>query len=183
MAIRPVRLLGDPILRARCEPVNKVRSPAVRVVADDLQDTLRDLKQQHGKGRGLSAPQIGAPMRVVYIETDRPWFLVNPEIVDIGTRDFAVWDDCFSIPGLRVRVQRSYRVQVAYTDLAGRGHTVDAEGELAELLQHEIDHLDGVLIVDRPTGLDPFCLEAEWQKHYASEGRCGEPALRETVPV
>jgi peptide deformylase len=120
-------------------------------------------------------------MRLIYLEIDKPCFLVNPEIVDIGTRDFAVWDDCFSIPDLLVRVQRAYRVKVTYVDLAGRKHTVDAEGELAELLQHEIDHLDGVLMVDRPEGLDPFCLREEWQKHYASEGPYGEPSPRESL--
>ncbi|MGD8726012.1 MAG: peptide deformylase [Gemmatimonadales bacterium] len=183
MAIRPVRLLGDPILRAQCDPVKGVRSPAVRVVADDLQDTLRDLKARYGRGRGLAAPQIGAPLRLIYIEMDRPCFLVNPEIVDIGTRDFAVWDDCFSIPDLLVRVQRAYRVKVTYSDLAGHKHEVDAEGELAELLQHEIDHLDGVLMVDRPEGLDPFCLREEWQKHYAREGPYGEPEPRQSLPA
>jgi peptide deformylase len=152
-------------------------------VADDLQDTLRDLKARYGRGRGLAAPQIGAPLRLIYIEMDRPCFLVNPEIVDIGTRDFAVWDDCFSIPDLLVRVQRAYRVKVTYSDLAGHKHEVDAEGELAELLQHEIDHLDGVLMVDRPEGLDPFCLREEWQKHYAREGPYGEPEPRQSLPA
>ncbi|MDH3456914.1 MAG: peptide deformylase [Gemmatimonadota bacterium] len=183
MAVRPVRLLGDPILRNRCQPVKKVRSAAVRVVADDLQDTLRALKAQHKMGRGLAAPQIGAPLRLVYIEIDRPMFLVNPEIVDIGSEDFMVWDDCFSVPDLVVRVQRAHRATVTYEDLAGRSHTIDAEGELAELLQHEIDHLDGVLMVDRPAGLDPFCLKQEWMKHYKDEERCGAPTPRETVSV
>jgi len=181
MAIRPIRQLGDPILRARCEAVKKVRSAGVRVVADDLQDTLRHLKARHGRGRGLAAPQIGAPMRLIYIEIDKPWFLVNPEIIDIGTQDFPVWDDCFSVPNLLVRVQRAHRVVVAYSALNGTKHTVEAEGELAELLQHEIDHLDGVLMVDRADGLDPFCLWKEWEKHYAAGGRYGEPQSRETV--
>lgn len=181
MAIRPVRLLGDPILRTRCEPVKRVRSPAVRVVADDLQDTLRHLQSEHGFGRGLAAPQIGAPLRIIYIETDKPWFLVNPEIVDVGTQDFLVWDGCFSIPDLLVRVQRSYRIKVSYADLSGREQTIEAEGELAELLQHEIDHLDGVLTVDRPVGLDPFCLRNEWRKVYTPEERYSPPSPRAEV--
>ncbi len=179
MAVRPVRLLGDPILRAQCEAVESARSPAVRVVADDLQETLRDLRARHAFGRGLSAPQIGAPIRIVYIETQRPWFLVNPEIADIGTHDFSVWDDCFSIPELFVRVQRAFRIKVQYQDLSGKTHTEDAEGDIAELLQHEIDHLDGVLIVDRPAGIDPFCLKQEWNKHYRDFGRYGRPFARE----
>jgi peptide deformylase len=183
MAIRPIRLLGDPILRARCELVKNVRSPAVRVVADDLQDTLGHLKQELGRGRGLAAPQIGAPMRIVYMEIDEPRTLINPEILDIGTYDFLVWDDCFSVPELLVHVQRAYQLKVSYTDLHGEPQEMDAEGELAELLQHEIDHLDGVLIVDRPVGLDPFCLREEWEKHYADRGRLGEPMPRTLVPA
>jgi peptide deformylase len=181
MAVRPVRQLGDPILRARCEPVKHVRSPAVRIVADDLQDTLRHLREAQGRGRGLAAPQIGAPIRLIYIEADEPWFLVNPEIVDIGTQDFLVWDDCFSMPHLLVRVQRAYGIKLTYYDLTGKEQTVEAEGTLAELLQHEIDHLDGVLMVDRPVGLDPFCLRSEWEKHYAAEGPYSEPQSRSMI--
>jgi peptide deformylase len=176
-------MLGDPILRARCELVKNVKSPAVRVVADDLQDTLRELKQQHGVGRGLAAPQIGAPMRIVYIEADEPQVLLNPEIEDIGTHDFQVWDECFSIPNLLVQVQRAYHIRVTYKDLAGKSQVIEAEGPLAELLQHEIDHLDGVLIIDRPTGLDPFCLREEWEKQYAAQGRYSEPSPRTLVPA
>ncbi len=183
MAIRPVRLLGDPVLRAQCVAVNRVRSPAVRVVADDLQDTLTDLKSRHGLGRGLAAPQIGAPMRIAYIEIDKPWILINPDIVDIGTDDVMVWDDCFSVPSLLVRVQRAYNIKVSFHDLSGKSHTIEAEGDVAELLQHEIDHLDGVLLVDRPEGLDPFCLREEWNKHYSQEGRYSKPIPREVAIV
>src|SRR5690242_1706285 len=85
MTIHRIRLLGDPVLRERCEPIAKPRSAAVRVIADDLRETLRDFQERHGFGRGISAPQIGAPVRVVHIEMDdTPWTLVNPEILDIG---------------------------------------------------------------------------------------------------
>lgn len=178
MAIHKIRLLGDPILRTRTERVANPRSPAVRVVADSLRDTLRDWQQRHGSGRGIAAPQIGAPIRLIHIEIDRPWTLVNPEIVDVGEQDFLVWDDCFSFPDLMVRVQRAHHVTVKYQDLFGKEHTVQAEHDLAELLQHEIDHLDGVLAVDRPTGLDPFCLREEWTRHWAAQGRYGPPTPR-----
>jgi peptide deformylase len=151
---------------------------------DDLKETLRDLKSRHGIGRAIAAPQIGAPIRLVYVEIDRPWVLVNPEIVDVGTEDFAVWDDCFSFPSLMVRVQRAHRITVRHQDLRGKTQTVELEGDLAELIQHEIDHLEGVLAVDRPTGLDPFCLREEWNKHYAFLGRYGQPTIRvEPIPA
>ena len=183
MAIRPIQLLGSPALRAHCEPVANVRSPAVRVVGDDLQETFRDLRSRHGYGRGLSAPQIGAPIRIVYIELDEPLLLINPSIVDIGKRDVHVWDDCFSIPGLLVRVQRANRIKLEYEDLSGKRQQVEAEGALAELLQHEIEHLDGVLIVDHPVGLDPFCIREEWNKHYAGAGKYSEPFERDAGPI
>ena len=180
MTVHRIRLLGDPVLRARCQPIANPRSPAVRVVADDLRDTLRDWQERHGNGRAIAAPQIGAPIRLVFVaENTKRWTLINPEIVDVGDQDFLVWDDCFSFPDLMVRVHRAYRVTVKYQDLAGRSHSLDAEGPFAELLQHEIDHLDGVLAVDRATGLDPFCLREEWQRHWGAEGRYGKPAASE----
>ena len=181
MAIRPIQLLGSPVLRAHCEPVQNVRSPAVRVVADDLQETLRNLVARHGFGRGLAASQIGAPIRILCLEADAPMFLINPEVVDIGTEDFFVWDDCFSVPNLRVRVLRAHHIRVRFQDLSGNTRELDAEGDLAELLQHEIEHLDGILIVDHPAGLDPFCFREEWNKHYATLGAYGEPFEREVV--
>jgi len=178
MAIRPVRLLGDPVLRSECESVKRPQSSAVKLVADDLQETLRDLRARYGYGSGLAAPQIGAPMRLVYVETDAPLFLTNPQILDVGTDDFQVWDGCFSVPDLLVRVQRAYHISVGFQDLKGERYQLDAHGEFAALLQHEIDHLDGVLTVDRPSGIDAFCLRQEWNKHHAENGSYGEPYTR-----
>ena len=152
MTIHRIRLLGDPILRARCEPITSPGSTAVRVIMDDMRETLRDWQSRFGSGRGIAAPQIGAPVRMVYVEMDKPWPLINPEIVDIGNEDFEVWDDCFSFPNLLVRVSRAYRIRVRYQDPKGEWNEVELEGDRAELLQHEIDHLDGVLAVDRPHG-------------------------------
>ena len=178
MTIRSIHLLGDPVLRTPSDAIANPHSPAVRLVADDLQETLRHLRAEHGKGRGLAAPQIGAPMRMIYVEIEKPWFILNPAVTDIGDEDFWVWDDCFSIPDLMVRVQRSYQIEMLYQDLSGRRHRIKAAGPLSELLQHEIDHLDGVLSVDRPTGQNAFSLAEEWDLHHAAAGRYGEPELR-----
>ncbi|MCL4865742.1 MAG: peptide deformylase, partial [Gemmatimonadales bacterium] len=131
-----------------------------------------------GSGRAIAAPQVGAPVRIVYVEMEKPWPLINPEIVDVGTEDFSVWDDCFSFPNLLVRVSRAHRIRVRYQDPKGEEHEVDLEGDRAELLQHEIDHLDGVLAVDRAYGPDPFCLREEWNRHYRHLGRYGAPEIR-----
>src|ERR1700741_609522 len=128
MTIHRIRMLGDPVLRARCEPIAKPGSTGVRVILDDLGETLRDFQSRFGTGRAIAAPQIGAPVRIVYVEMDRPWPLINPEIVEIGTEDFSVWDDCFSFPSLLVRIQRAYRIRVRYQDMKGETHEVDLEG-------------------------------------------------------
>lgn len=178
MTIHRIRLLGDPILHNPCDPIDKPRSAGVRVIVDDLRETLRDWQSRFGSGRGIAAPQIGAPVRIVYVEMDKPWVLINPEIVEVGGDDFTVWDDCFSFPNLLVRVIRAHRIRVRYQDTKGEVHEVDLEGERAELIQHEIDHLDGVLAVDRPHGPRPFCLREEWNRLYTARDRYGEPEAR-----
>lgn len=180
MAIRRIRLLGDPILRVRCERVESAKSAATRLIADDLRDTLRVAKEKYKMGRALAAPQIGAPVRIVFVAIDKQrWTMINPEITDVGPDDFPVWDDCFSIPNLLVRVNRAYQITVSYTDLKGKQHAMPLEGPMAELLQHEIDHLDGIMMLDRPSGLDPFALRTEWQKLHEPEERYGPPKSRE----
>ncbi len=180
MTVRRIRQLGDPVLRVRCEPVQLPASPATRLVADDLRDTLRAAKKRYRMGRAMAAPQIGAPVRVVVVETDKlRWTLLNPEIIDVGPDDFLTWDDCFSFPNLLVRVTRAYHVSLSYQDLKGTPHAIDLEGPMAELLQHEIDHLDGILAVDRATGLDPFAYRTEWEKLHDRSARYGPRKPRE----
>lgn len=180
MAVRHIRQLGDPILRVRCERVQNPKSAATRLVADDLRDSLAAAKKKYKMGRALAAPQIGAPVRIVFVQMDKQrWTMINPEITDVGPNDFAVWDDCFSFPELLVRVTRAHAVTVSYTDLKGKQHTMEADGPMAELLQHEIDHLDGILALDRPSGTDPFAFRVEWEKQHQPEERYGSPKPRE----
>lgn len=180
MAARRIRQLGDPVLRVRCERVQDPKSPAARLVADDLRDTLRSARKRYRMGRAMAAPQIGAPVRLVFIELDKKrWVMVNPEITDVGPEDFTVWDDCFSFPNLLVRVNRAYAITVSYQDLKGKSHSLDLKGPMAELLQHEIDHLDGILAVDRAMGVDPFAYRSEWEKLHDAAERYGAPHPRE----
>ena len=180
MASRRIRQLGDPILRVRCTPVEDPKSPAVRLLSDDLRDTLRVAKKKYNMGRALAAPQIGAPVRVVLVEIGKfRATMINPEITDVGSEDFHVWDDCFSFPNLLVRVTRAYRASLRYTDLKGKVNTMELEGPMAELLQHELDHLDGILALDQPSGLDPFAYRVEWEKTHKPEERYGHPRPRE----
>jgi len=180
MAVRRIRQLGDPILRVRCERVQNPKSAATRLVADDLRDSLAIARKKYKMGRALAAPQIGAPVRIVFVQTDKQrWTMINPEITDVGRDDFLVWDDCFSFPNLLVRVNRAYQITVSYTDPKGKQHTIELEGPMAELLQHEIDHLDGILALDRASGVDPFAFRSEWEKVHEPGDRSGPPKPRE----
>ncbi|OLC05201.1 MAG: hypothetical protein AUH78_25805 [Gemmatimonadetes bacterium 13_1_40CM_4_69_8] len=180
MAVRRIRQLGDPILRVRCERVQNPKSAATRLIADDLRDTLRAAKEKYKMGRAMAAPQIGAPVRIVFVQMDKQrWTMINPEITDVGPDDFLVWDDCFSFPSVFVRVPRAYTATLTYTDLKGKQHTMQLEGPMAELLQHEIDHLDGILALDRAAGPDPFAFRSEWEKLHDASERYGRPKPRE----
>lgn len=147
--IREILLLGDPILRTKCKAVTSFDSPELHSLVNDLRDTLYDFRKRNGFGRGIAAPQIGVTQRAIFIHVDEPVALVNPRIIKRSVKAFALWDDCFSFPNLLVKVKRHYSIEVAYQDKAGKRHTLKASGALSELLQHEIDHLNGVLAVDR----------------------------------
>src|SRR5207237_8877174 len=118
MAVRRIRLLGDPILLVRCERVQNAKSAATRLLADDLRDTLRVAKEKHKMGRALAAPQIGAPVRIVFVAFDKQrWTMINPELTDVGPDDFLVWGDGFSFPNLYVRATRAHEITVVDLDL------------------------------------------------------------------
>lgn len=162
MAVRQILLLGNPALRAPCARVRTFPHPRLRRTIRDLADTLADVRRRRGFGRGIAAPQIGIPDRVIFLEETGP--LVNPTITRRSRQTMTLWDDCFSFPDLLVKVRRSLRVRVEYQNIAGKKQVLSAEGGLAELLQHEIDHLDGILAVDRAVDSRHIILRSELGK-------------------
>lgn len=152
MAIRKIVELGNPILRQTSREVANA-ADASQTLAD-LRDTLHEFQRTHGFGRGIAAVQIGLLERVVYIEIEkREYALLNPVIEWQSEEQFEMWDDCFSFPNLMVRLRRNRHVRVRYQDVAGAAQVIEVEGDFSELLQHEIDHLDGVLSIDH--AIDP----------------------------
>ena len=149
MSVKRIRLLGDPVLRTKCRVVRNCSSASTRKIVRDLRDTLADFRSRHRFGRGIAAPQIGAKVRIIYIQLDKLGPLINPRITKRSERKSALWDDCFSFPDILVRVKRNRRIEVSYQDGAGARKKLRATGGLSELLQHEIDHLNGVLAIDR----------------------------------
>ncbi|NMC43262.1 MAG: peptide deformylase [candidate division Zixibacteria bacterium] len=150
-------------------PVEDPMGNDCRGLIADLNDTLADFRNKNGFGRGIAAPQIGVLSRVIFVRTPEPGFsgaLVNPVITETDATTIEVWDDCFSVPGLMVRLKRTAKVRVKYLDEQGRHRSVDADGALSELLQHETDHLDGILTVDRAKSAKDICSREEWLRRY-----------------
>jgi peptide deformylase len=170
MPIRPVLQLGDPVLRERAVAVE---DPATREVHDlvrDLGDTLAHWRSVTGYGRGIAAPQLGVLQRVIFLQLPgaEPWPLINPEIVERSDETIVVWDACLSFLSIFMQVERHRQITVRYQDLKGEVLDVQAgdDRNLSELLQHEIDHLDGILAIDRVIDLKSICTREEFEKRY-----------------
>jgi peptide deformylase len=163
MPVRRILQLGDPLLRSVSASASDP-SAASRIF-QDLRDTLHEFRRAHGFGRGISAVQIGEPTRLLYIEFEGiAYSMVNPELRWRSDETFRLWDDCFSFPDLMVWLERAKSVAVEYRDERGEQNTVEASGALSELLQHELDHLDGVLAVDRAIDSNSLCTREEYER-------------------
>ena len=147
--IRKILLLGDPRLYEVCAPVAPEEFPALQSAVTDLQDTLLDFRARTGFGRAIAAPQIGVMKRLIYLNAGTPTAIFNPVMEFPDDELMEVMDDCMSFPGLLVKVQRHRRCVLRYQDSEGRPQTMELEGDFSELLQHEYDHLDGILAVMR----------------------------------
>ena len=164
MSVRPVLLLGNPLLRAVCVRVRLYNTPELRALVRDMADTLHDFRRRNGFGRGIAASQIGDRRRVVFIDIDGPLAMVNPEIVRASRQMMTLWDDCFSFPDLAVKLKRHLSVEVRYRDPEGKEHLLKARGALSELLQHEIDHVNGTLALDRAVDSRHIVYKSELEK-------------------
>jgi peptide deformylase len=169
MAGREILQLGNPLLWQVSAEVSDVTAGRTQSIIRDLSDTLAAFRGRTGFGRGIAAPQIGHGQRIVFIRMQPAGFagaLVNPRIVWRSPERMELWDDCFSFPDLMVRVSRATRIRVDYQDEGGAPQNIEAEGDLSELLQHEIDHLDGILAVDRAAAPHALMTRAEWERQF-----------------
>ncbi|SCX06199.1 Peptide deformylase [Agrobacterium sp. DSM 25558] len=148
MTIKPLIILPDPLLRQQSKPIEQVDAEITRL-ADDMLDTMYD-----APGIGLAAIQIGVPRRMLVIDISRededrkPVVFINPEILNVSDDVSAYEEGCLSIPDYYAEVERPASLTVAYIDRDGKQQTVEADGLLATCLQHEMDHLNGVLFID-----------------------------------
>ena len=174
MSVRKIIKMGHPTLRQRAKSLQKrdLAKARFKNLLSDMVDTLRD----YG-GVGLAAPQIDESLRVVIIEirdTNLRYgvqklfpltVFVNPEIELIDSQTAGFWEGCLSIPGIRGYVERPQNISVSFIDELGERVTLDLHGFPATVLQHELDHLDGVLYVDRMKDLRSLSFEDEWTRH------------------
>jgi peptide deformylase len=170
MAVKTVLQLGDPRLREVALPVENPSAPEVAALVNELADTLAYWRAATGYGRGIAAPQLGVRQRVIFLQLpgEKPWPLINPEILERSAEKIVVWDACLSFLSIFMQVERNREITVRYQDMKGESHELRAgdDRNLSELLQHELDHLDGILAVDRITDIKTLCTREEFEKRY-----------------
>jgi peptide deformylase len=154
--------LGDPGLREVAARVSDPSAAEIRSVVADLADTLAHWRASTGYGRGIAAPQIGTAKRVIFLQL--------PEMTWRSEEKIVVWDACLSFLSVFMQVERHREITVRYQDLRGEWKEIRAsERDISELLQHEIDHLDGILAIDRITDMHTMCTREEFEKRYRAQ--------------
>jgi len=172
MAVLPILSIGDPRLRQVSRAVDPAEIPALQGFIDDLIETMHA-----ANGAGLAAPQVGHPLRICAVHVQQnpryPYkpdypltVFINPVVTVIGDDRASVFEGCLSVPDLRGRVERAMRVHVEALDRHGQPLHVDAQGLIAGTFQHEFDHLDGRLFVDRVTDPTTFCTWAAYDRFH-----------------
>jgi peptide deformylase len=166
MAIREIRILGDPVLRTPAQEVAEA-DEEVRVLVKDMLETMYS-----AQGVGLAAPQVGVSRRVIVVDVGDeetngvgPIALVNPKVLSASKKTDKGPEGCLSIPGLEEVVERPATVTVEGLDPGGEVVNLEVSGLLGRAIQHEIDHLDGVLFIDRVSPLKRKLLMRKWKKN------------------
>ena len=140
-----ILLLGDPMLYKVSEPILKSELPLVRGWSADLHHAMEEIRARYHFGRAIAAPQLGIMKRLIYVNIDEPIIIINPRLKDASHAMMEVWDDCMCFPNLLVRVMRHRSVTMHYLDENWQQKAWKVQDDLSELLQHEYDHLDGIL--------------------------------------
>jgi len=150
MAERAILLLGNEELYQVSVELGEGEIETAKRVVSDLHDTMMAFRTKYGFGRAIAAPQVGEFYRIIYMNIDgKATAMINPKLEFTGEEKFEMWDDCMSFPGLEVRLERYKNCVISYKDLAWKDCVLQLQDDLAELIQHEYDHLDGILAVQR----------------------------------
>ncbi|HIU88203.1 MAG TPA: peptide deformylase [Candidatus Avilachnospira avistercoris] len=146
---RKILLLGAPVLYEVSEEVKEDELELLKPVFTDMFDCIRGIRRDYGFGRAIAAPQIGVKKRIICILTDRPYVIINPSLEFVGDEMMELWDDCMSFPNLLVRVRRHKHCILRYRDENWTEQEMRMDDDMSELIQHEYDHLDGILATMR----------------------------------
>jgi peptide deformylase len=161
VAVKEILLLGNPRLYQVSEPVRPDELADLSSTVNDLHDTLLDFRRRYGHGRAIAAPQIGVMKRLIYWHSDPPIVLINPVLENLSPATFVLWDDCMSFPDLLVKVLRHRSCTVRFRDMNWLEISRDLNDDRSELIQHEYDHLDGILATQRAIDERSFALPTE----------------------
>jgi peptide deformylase len=142
-------LLGDPRLYETCEPVLQSELPMVAHWVAYMDNVMQEIRAKYNFGRAIAAPQLGIMKRLIYMNIDKPVVFINPELTGLSEELFELWDDCMSFPNLLVKVNRHQSLTIKYHDMNWLAHEWKVDGALSELMQHEYDHLNGILCTMR----------------------------------
>ena len=142
-------LLGHPLLYQVSNPVLISDLPQVSEWVADLHNVMQEIRAKYNFGRAIAAPQLGIMKRLIYMNIDKPVVFINPELTNVSNEMFEVWDDCMCFPNLLVRVRRHKTLTIKYHDENWKACELNLENDLSELMQHEYDHLNGVLCTMR----------------------------------
>jgi len=163
--IKPILQLGNPLLYKSSLPIKQEECATLEDILIDLHETMMNFREEYKRGRAISAPQIGVLKRLIYINiNDTPLVLINPEFTWKSPEMIELWDDCMSFPDLLVKVKRHESCNLSFYDLDWNKHSLELEGDMSELVQHEYDHLDGILAVNKT--VDDQSLALASQKQY-----------------
>lgn len=142
-------LLGDPRLYEKCTPVQPHEVEELKPYIRQMAELVLAFREKYGAGRAIAAPQIGLMKRLVVMNIDQPIPFFNPVLHDFSEEKFEMWDDCMSFPNLLIKLERYKACKMTFRDIHWKEQVWMLEGDLSELLQHECDHLDGVLATMR----------------------------------
>ena len=148
MAIKPIQFVPDSVLRKSALPVENITDKTLQLL-DDMAETMYD-----APGIGLAGPQIGELKRLIVMDCSRDdekselWQMINPEVIELSEDNSTLEEGCLSIPGHTAEVSRPDWIKLRFTDIKGKEQQIKAEGLLAACIQHEIDHLNGILFID-----------------------------------
>ena len=147
--LQDLLLLGNPKLYEVSAPVLKSELPLVKDWVADLHNVMEEIRAKYNFGRAIAAPQLGIMKRVIYMNIDKPVVFINPAFTYLSDELFEVWDDCMCFPNLLVKVMRHKELTIKYLDENWQQQEWHMKDNLSELLQHEYDHLDGILCTMR----------------------------------